>query len=724
MARGSPSGSRETRPKSTTPSRPSGVIRKLPGCGSACSSPTRLGPANRKRTYSSPTRLRSASSRPAATESGSPSTHSLTITFDVARQHLRDDELVAAGEALGRLLLGGGLDGVVELLAGPLDELVDQRGDVHAAGERGEQLGQPADLPQVRAQGLVGPGVLDLHRDRAAVGPGRPVHLADGGRRGGLGLEVEEQVAPVHAELAAQHGVHPRRRHRRGVLLQLGQLLAVGPGDVVGQHRLEQAHRLAELHRAALEVARAPGTAARPPPAGGGRSPGRRTAPPSRRPRPTVARPATPSGSEASRAPRRRDDRTSGSRSSLLMGAILSCRTKRSRSRRAGATPASASGGRRRRGRGWRRPTRGRLRRGARARARPPPRRPRRRARGRAGRCSRTSWSSSRGQPGSTSRRARSVQRRQAVRPGSTSGPTVTPVPLLRSSRCGWSVRSRCAVSDPVDLDGVHGDDGQRQPHAVRLRPVVDRCGAGPARAGAGERAAGRRRPRRPPASARCEVDARPPAAARPAAGPAGRCPPAGPPARPERPAGSSRSAAASRLQHRGDLPRPSRPAVRAPLDEPGPRGRGRRGGGAAAAPRPCSTTARPGCRPTWTLPSAPRCSTRRAGAQPGRLGDRVGRRGHRSSVRGPPARRDRLVHRAIPEPETCDRGGPRTAPAGFTGCRRGARRTGRAGAQALPRMRFRFVPQTGHLAFAIRVPFSLTCTSPEASRFSLHFTQ
>ena len=36
-----------------------------------------------------------------------------------------------------------------------------------------------------------------------------------------------------------------------------------------------------------------------------------------------------------------------------------------------------------------------------------------------------------------------------------------------------------------------------------------------------------------------------------------------------------------------------------------------------------------------------------------------------------------------------------------------------RAGAQALPRMRFRLVPQTGQTAFAIRVPLSLTLTSP-----------
>jgi hypothetical protein len=44
--------------------------------------------------------------------------------------------------------------------------------------------------------------------------------------------------------------------------------------------------------------------------------------------------------------------------------------------------------------------------------------------------------------------------------------------------------------------------------------------------------------------------------------------------------------------------------------------------------------------------------------------------------------------------------------------------------AKALPRMRLRFVPQTGHTPFAMRVPLSLTLTSPSASRFSLHLTQ
>ena len=43
---------------------------------------------------------------------------------------------------------------------------------------------------------------------------------------------------------------------------------------------------------------------------------------------------------------------------------------------------------------------------------------------------------------------------------------------------------------------------------------------------------------------------------------------------------------------------------------------------------------------------------------------------------------------------------------------------------QALPRIRFIFVPHTGQVPCAMRRPDSLTLTSPSKSRFSLHFTQ
>src|SRR5581483_12038651 len=56
-------------------------------------------------------------------------------------------------------------------------------------------------------------------------------------------------------ELFGEDPVHVAGRHRRGGALQLGQGLAVGPGELRRDRRLEDAQRLAELHRAALELA-------------------------------------------------------------------------------------------------------------------------------------------------------------------------------------------------------------------------------------------------------------------------------------------------------------------------------------------------------------------------------------------------------------------------------------------------------------------------------------
>ena len=56
-------------------------------------------------------------------DSGAPSTHSLTITFDVLASTCGTKNSATAGEALGRLLLGRGLQGVVELLADPRGQL-------------------------------------------------------------------------------------------------------------------------------------------------------------------------------------------------------------------------------------------------------------------------------------------------------------------------------------------------------------------------------------------------------------------------------------------------------------------------------------------------------------------------------------------------------------------------------------------------------------------------
>jgi len=99
---------------------------------------------------------------------------------------------------------------------------------------------------------------LHLDGHGAAVCPHRPVDLADRCGCSRLVLEGSEAFAPVGAELAGQHGMHGAGGERRCGLLQPGEGLAVGTGEVLRQRRLEDRHGLAELHRPALELAEHP----------------------------------------------------------------------------------------------------------------------------------------------------------------------------------------------------------------------------------------------------------------------------------------------------------------------------------------------------------------------------------------------------------------------------------------------------------------------------------
>ena len=175
-----------------------------------------------------------------------------------ARQYGRDGELRMAGESFRCTLLGCGLEGVVQLFAHPGCQLVDQRLDVHPAGERSEDLRHPPDLLEVAAQRIVGARVLDLDRHGSAVRPHRSMHLADGCRGRGQRLERGERGPPVGSEFPSQHGVDPRGGHRGGRILQSGELRPVRAGQVFGQGRLEQAQGLTELHRATLELPQHP----------------------------------------------------------------------------------------------------------------------------------------------------------------------------------------------------------------------------------------------------------------------------------------------------------------------------------------------------------------------------------------------------------------------------------------------------------------------------------
>ncbi len=160
-----------------------------------------------------------------------------------------------AGVCLGEGALVLGLQPVVQFHLGALDHLVDHALDVGAGGELLEHTDHALHGLQIGTQRLVGAGVLDLDRHVAAVVPHRPVHLPDAGRGHRCVVKRIEPGAPLGAQLPVEHAVHLRRRQRRGVLLQLGQRLAVGLAELLGHRGLHHRQCLADLHRAALELA-------------------------------------------------------------------------------------------------------------------------------------------------------------------------------------------------------------------------------------------------------------------------------------------------------------------------------------------------------------------------------------------------------------------------------------------------------------------------------------
>ena len=220
-----------------------------------------------------------------------------------ARDDPPDRDHVVVGVGRGEAALRLGLEPVVELLAHPFLEFGQQRLDVQARGQPTEEARHSAELDEVGHQRRARARVLDLDGDLAAVRPDRAVHLSDAGGRGRHVVELAKALGPGLAELLVEYAVHDRDVHRRGRFLQAGQRCSIGRGRFLGQGRLEDRQGLAELHRPALELAQHLeqlfGRAALQ--LGGdlfARLAG------IRRPRPTVARPAIPSGNRASRAVR------------------------------------------------------------------------------------------------------------------------------------------------------------------------------------------------------------------------------------------------------------------------------------------------------------------------------------------------------------------------------------------------------------------------------------
>ena len=233
------------------------MVRKLPGCGSACSRPVRRGRVHQEPDEQQPVVValllgaladhpgqRAGALHPLGDQHGAGLLH-----------HVGHHDVVVVAELGGEGPLGLGLELVVELLDRARLHLGDQRADVEPRDERPEAAGDPAELAQVGGQGLGRAGVLHLDGHLAAVDPGAAVHLPDRGGGGGLGVEPDQVVLPVRAQLAGEDLAHGHGGHRGRGVLQPGQLLAVRRRDLVGQRGLEDRHRLAELHRPALEVA-------------------------------------------------------------------------------------------------------------------------------------------------------------------------------------------------------------------------------------------------------------------------------------------------------------------------------------------------------------------------------------------------------------------------------------------------------------------------------------
>ena len=391
-----------------------------------------------------------------------------------------------------------GLELVVELLDGAVLQLGDQRLDVQPGDERSEAARHPAELAQVGGERLGAPGYCTLTAtSRPSLQRPRctwPMEAA----AAGTGSSSTSCSLPVRSELALEDGAHGHRRHRRRGVLQPGQLLAVGPGQLVGQRRLEDRHRLAELHRAALEVTQGAeqllGGALLD--LGEHRLGGGATDPLAQAPAPCGRR--TPGA-----APPACAVRATALRGSSLIGVLAGCSPCHLARVRAGilancihspdraATwcgPDGASsgpsrtvasrvvaGGRRRRARAGRAPPRPAPARPARA--------PRRRARTRprvVARRRRSGRAPARGRGRSRPRWA-SMQRRQAVSPGTTNGPSTAPASTSAydemghavAARGGRSARGATSPADPTSTTSAFAGSS-----TTRVRPARESAAA------------------------------------------------------------------------------------------------------------------------------------------------------------------------------------------------------------------------------------------------------
>ena len=163
----------------------------------------------------------------------------------VARVHPRDEHIRVVGEIRRETDGVARFEIVVELPAdGPRELLHDRQrreAQVHPRVEKLRELEHEVDVPVDLPGGL---RPLHLHDDPLAPGQHRRVHLADGRRSQGLGIEALERSRQREAELLLDDLLHHREGERRHAVLQLDQLVHDVDGHDVGA----SAEQLPELH--------------------------------------------------------------------------------------------------------------------------------------------------------------------------------------------------------------------------------------------------------------------------------------------------------------------------------------------------------------------------------------------------------------------------------------------------------------------------------------------
>ena len=163
----------------------------------------------------------------------------------------RDGDRGVAVEVGGELPLAVGFAQVVELLADPLPQLLDQLGHVLAGRGHPQQGAEQPHVAEVGGDRLGDPRVLHLDRDGPPVASDRAVHLADRGGGDRQRVPLGEDLVRRRPELGPDDARGELRRHRRHAVLQPAEHPAGGRREPV----VHVAGELPELHQHALHRA-------------------------------------------------------------------------------------------------------------------------------------------------------------------------------------------------------------------------------------------------------------------------------------------------------------------------------------------------------------------------------------------------------------------------------------------------------------------------------------